>query len=43
MENLIVLLCNYPALGYSREIFTHESRPDGEERNKQFPKVVSIK
>ena len=36
MEKLIVLLCNYPALGYSREIFTHKSRPYGEERINSF-------
>lgn len=43
MVNLIVLKSIYSALGYYREIFTHKSRPDGEEKNKQFPKVVSIK
>ena len=43
MENLIVLKCNYSALGYSREIFRDKSRPDGEERNKQFPKAVPVK
>lgn len=43
MGNLIVLLCNYSDLGYSRAIFTHKSRSDGEERNKQFAKVKSAK
>lgn len=43
MENLIVLLCNCSASGYSREIFIDKSRPDGEERNKPFLKLVSIK